>query len=92
MATVRLHLDQSRVTIGALMDLEDLAAAGNAASVRKIHDALCNFVVDEAGAPLAFEDASAQIRQLTVDEMMGSIQTLNSTLQEQAVPPTTGSA
>lgn len=92
MATVRLHLDQSRVTIGELLQLEELSEQGSKARLRDLHDALLGFVVDEGGAPLDSDAASAAIRLMTVGDMMTSVQSLYEALQERALPPTTGSA
>lgn len=98
---MRFHVYRKNITVGLLMDMEDLAArlnqkddlgqSVNGVSMREMHDILVPFVVSGNGRQLPADEASKHVRKLTVEQMM---ETFNSIFEQLAalngadVPPT----
>ena len=73
------------------MALEALTEQGQP-SLRQLHDALLPFVVDEHNEPLPVEEASAELKRLTLNDLFGAMQSIVATVDGTAISPPTASA
>lgn len=86
--TIRLKIDEDRVTLDDLIVLES-----GVASARFMRDLLARFVTDETGAYLPEDTAQQMIGKLKLSELKQVTEQLTTSLkdlQQSAVPPTTG--
>lgn len=91
MPKLNLSLDPDQIEIGTLVYLEEmLDREQSSIKMREVRDLLTIFVVDDDGAALSNEEATAIINKLTLSEAMQALQAVgdaSSTMKAAALPP-----
>lgn len=85
MAKIRLEFDPDRVTIGDLVQMEE-----GFKTAKEMRTMLLKFVVDEAGKKITGKRAISVLNNLTVNEVIDSINKLGEMAKEEIVPPSQG--
>lgn len=71
MADIKLVFDESRVTIGDLMDLEE---AQEENSVRQMANIFARFVQNGSGEPMPEDEALAELRKFTLVDLNEAVE------------------
>lgn len=89
--TLRLHIDPQRITVGTILDLEELRDQKQP-SAKALVNLLRDFVVGADGEPADDEAALGLLRKLTYPQLLETVEALGQTMGAAAITPPTASA
>lgn len=96
MAALRLHIDGDRagdlLTLDQQIALQEVGRSNGRLRLLDLRDALAHFIVDEAGKYLPYEEAVTYLGGLTGAELREVAESVNKALEEDAVPPVSGTS